>query len=307
MATADEVLREKKSAKDLASGGDIQAPVIVQLAALALIAPVGLAAAACPPAVRLIGDPALVTEVAKMLAARGIALGGECPLITARVEQRDGAIAIAIESNQAIERTVREVATAATVIESFARDDAAPLLAVRVPQPAKPAAPVVVAEAPARGLRVFAGLEGAVGSDRSAWLGFHGGGCWMLEVVCLAGRVRRSNRADDDGMQPFRDSWEVLLGIDIPFALRSWQLAPGIALGPSGMRTRGEMDGYSTNGIRAEAHVTLSVPVTAQFAVDVHVAGNLLQSVHFDERSQGSLPAEPWGFARLGVGLRYAR
>lgn len=284
--------------------GTYRHAVIVRTVALALaVLALASEADACPPAVRLVGDPALVAEVAQVLAARGIATELPCAAVEARVEQRDGTIAITIEV-QTIRREVREVETAATVIESFARDDAAPLLAARAVQ--RPAPVPIVEEAPhRRGLRVFAGLESAIGNDESRWFGLHLGGCWMLEVVCLAGRVRTSNCADEHEMEPWRESWEVLLGVDVPFAIGRWSIEPGIAFGPSGMRTRGATDGEYTNGIRGEAHVTVSIPVASQFAVDVHVAANLLQSVHFDARSHGTLPPEPWGFARLGVGLRY--
>jgi hypothetical protein len=282
--------------------------VIVRAAAPALVVALAGEAYACPPAVRLVGDPALVAEVAQVLAARGIATGLACATVEARVEQRDATIAIAIDSTQAIRREVREVETAATVIESFARDDAAPLLAARDVRRPTPPPTAAQPEPPAhkpRGLRVFAGLESAIGSDESRWFGLHLGGCWMLDVVCLAGRVRTSNRTDEHEMEPWRESWEVLVGVDVPFAIGRWSIEPGIAFGPSGMSTRGAEDREDTNGIRGEAHVTVSIPVASRFAVDVHVAANLLQSVHFDERSHGTLPPEPWGFARLGVGLRY--
>jgi hypothetical protein len=278
--------------------------VIVRTSTVVLLALAG-EAFACPPSVRLVGDPALVAEVARLLAARGISTDASCASFEARVEARDGEITISIESMQAIERAVREVETAATVIESFARDDAAPLLAVRsAPRPPVAEPP---AEAPhrRRGLHLFAGLESALGNDESRWLGFHAGGCWMLEVVCLAARIRTSNRTDEQVMEPWRESWELIVGIDVPFAIGTWSIEPGIGFGPSGMRTRGATDKEYTNGIRGEAHVTVSIPIARLFAIDVHAAANLLQSVHFDDHGDGTLPPEPWGFARLGVGLRY--
>lgn len=282
--------------------------VILRSCPIALVALAGDALACPPAAVRLVGDPALVAEVGRELAARGIATDAPaCAVVEARVEARDGAIAISIESMQAIERAVREVETAATVIESFARDDAAPLLATRAVAAPAAVAPKRAVPPPERhrGLHLFAGLESALGNDESRWLGFHAGGCYMLEVVCLAARVRTSNRTDEQDMEPWRESWEAIVGIDVPFGIGRWSIEPGIGFGPSGMRTRGTTDKAYTNGIRGEAHVTVSIPVALRFAVDVHVAANLLQSVHFDDHGNGTLPPEPWGFARLGVGLRY--
>ena len=290
-------------------GTSRQAVIVRNLATLAFIAADIGVAGACPAAVKLVGDDDLVAAVAGALHARGIATElPACAAITARVERRDSAIAISIDSTQPIEREVREIETAATVIESFTRDDAAPLLAVReVARPAPPVAATVEAtpiERKPRGLHLFAGLESALASDSSRWLGLQLGGCWMIDMVCLAVRVRTSSRVDADDMEVRRQSSEALVGVDVPFGRRGWLVTPGIAFGWSSMVTRGA-DNEATNGLRADAHVTVSIPVAARFAVDVQLAANLLQPIHFDEKSENMLPSEPWGFARLGVGLRY--
>lgn len=268
-------------------------------------------ARACPT-VRLIGEPELVADVARVLSARGIAVDrSDCPSVTARVERSDDGIRISIDRAQPIDREVREIETAATVIESFARDVAAPLLATRtVPsEPVQPIAPVTIATTPVRrrphGLHSSAGVESSVASDHSRWVGIHAGGCWMIGVVCLAARARSSRLVDNAPGEMRRNSWEIQLGLDAPFALGSWMITPGMAAGPSGMSTWTPSSGETTNGLRADAHATLSIPLTHRFAVDVHVALDLLQQIHIDERMENTVPEEPWGFARVGLGLRY--
>ncbi len=295
--------------------------MIVRSLATALVltaAPAG----ACPPAVKLDGDDSLITTIADELRARGIETDAtECPVVMVYVERRDQSIVVRIATAQSIEREVREVATAAAVIESFTRDLASPLLAIRrvprvaalarldVPPPPPPTGP--------RGLHVFAGLESLYASDRSNWLGLHVGGCKMFGVVCLAGRMRTSSVIGIGEMQTRRQSWEILFGIDIPFAIGGWLISPGFGGGPSGTVTRNSTGGFHhTIGLRAEAHATVSIPLTLRFSLDVHAALNLLQPLHVEDAGYFGppppvtpppigLPAEPWGYARMGLALRY--
>jgi hypothetical protein len=92
-------------------------------AALVLAAAPAAPAGACPPSVQLRGDAGLVAAIADALHLRGIATAErDCPSVTAYVERREQTISVRIATVQPIEREVREVETAATVIESFTRD-----------------------------------------------------------------------------------------------------------------------------------------------------------------------------------------
>jgi hypothetical protein len=288
---------------------------------LALAAP----AAACPPSVRLAGDEALAHSIGDVLRARGIALAPSgCRVIEARVERRGDAIAVTIDGET--ERIVREATTAATVIESFARPDVdAPLLAVRpVPIEREPVAitvePAIAPPPGARsvphGWQVFTGFEMGFASDGAPWSGFHVGACKMLGPICLAARVRGSTRVTGEPAE--QHGVELLAGIDIPFRARGWLISPGFGFGPSTMATLDEDSRYvRTDGLRAGVHVTVSVPLTERFALDIGLAASLLQQLGLEEAGMfgngmpltpdASLPSEPWGFARFGVGVRYGR
>src|SRR5689334_14188874 len=90
-------------------------------------------AAACPRDAVIAGDGALVEEIAAVLRRRGIEGGPDdpsCPAVRAKISRRDGAYVVDVTSADGgqVERVVGELATAATVIESFTRSDvAAPL------------------------------------------------------------------------------------------------------------------------------------------------------------------------------------
>ncbi|HEY4183330.1 MAG TPA: hypothetical protein VGM90_41185 [Kofleriaceae bacterium] len=271
-------------------------------------------AAPCPPSVHLDGEATLVASVGKALLDRGISLTPDsCPAVAAHVAQRDQMIVVQLTDD---ERVVRGPETAATVIESFARSDdvGSPLLAIQtVPhssfdEPSLTARAVEPGALP-RGLHAFAGLETSYASDNSTWLGFQIGVCKMVGPICLAGRLRSG--ASNDGAMGItrRNASELLVGIDVPFQIHGWLLSPGFGAGPS--HTITELDNgsqFSTNNLRADAHATLSIPLTARFAVDVTFAANLLQQISVDERRGDTgmvLPSEPWGFLRLGVALRY--
>lgn len=269
---------------------------------------------ACP-VVTLEGDPELVEQVRTHLVARGVptTAEGTCPRPpVARVERGEPLIVVTVDD---VTREVLEASTAATVIEAFASDPGAPLLAAR-PVAAAPVAPaevaapaVAVAAQPrsaARGLYVFAGMDSAVASDREGWLGIQAGLCVMVGPVCLAGRYRNAVGVTD-GDQTQSQNQEALLGVDVPFALgpgSAWWLIPGVALGKSFLQVRTPESYLSSDVVRAEVHATLSVPLSPRFGLDVSLAGSIVQRVHDDFR-MGDTPSEAWGLARLGVALRY--
>lgn len=282
------------------------------------------AADACPPAVHLDGEAALVASVGKALVARGISLTPEsCPAVAAHLAERDQMIVVQLSDD---ERIVRGAETAATVIESFARHDdvGSPLLAIQaVPRTELHDGPALTAHAaePAdlpHGWHAFAGFETSYASDNSGWVGFQLGVCRMVGPICIAGRLRSG--ASNDGAEGIvrRNAAELMVGIDVPFVIHGWMISPGFGAGPSHAITELKSGSrYATNNLRADAHATVSVPLTTRWAIDVTLAANLLQQLSVEDRmlsvddtsnSDGTakpLPGEPWGFLRLGVALRY--
>ena len=282
----------------------------IAIAALVAHAAHGGSALACPPAVTLTGDDELVGAIHDQLAARGIDIAGRgCGELRAQISRRDGAIVVAIGD---VERTVHEPATAATVIESFTRDDiAASLLASReVPREPTPVAPIATPRTrpPARGVQLFFAAETSIGSDRTNWMGAQIGACVMLGPVCAAARLRIAELVNGAGIWEGtldRRGSEVLLGIDVPFAIRPGTLAFGFAAGLGAMHTRDETTGTEgrTGGLRADVHATLSIPINRRLALDLGATIDFTQETHVE--SEMRLPADPTALLRFGLGLRY--
>jgi hypothetical protein len=217
----------------------------------------------------------------------------------AHVERRGARIAVRI-ADPDVEREVTSAATAATVIESFARRDlATPLL-----QPAVRSAPAAPPQrqVSTRGVQLFVAAEAARGSD-TTWYGGHVGACITLGPVCAAARMRFA-RLDD--AQTVRDSHELLLGVDWPLPLAAATLSPGIAFGLGSIHSRadGSDAERETGGLRGDVHATLSIPIGRRTAFDLSISGELIGRIHI-EGSQLLLPDEPRALLRLGAGIRY--
>ncbi len=282
-------------------------------------------AEACPPVVTLEGDSHAIDAVGEVLAARGISLHvANCEAVRARLETRAEGIAIELTQldGTKIERMVGDAATAATVIESFTRSDVGdPLLASRPlpPAPERPATDIDITRAQAaprspRGVRLSSAIETSFGSDRTRWTGIHLGACIMLGPICAGGRLRGAGVV----WAPWagdveRNSTELLAGIDIPFALRSWTFTPGFAAGLGHMDTRIGEYRIETGGVRADVHATLSLPLWRKLALDVFAAADLTQETrgvwgHPEVMMMQhgiEIPAEPRLLVRLGLGLSY--
>jgi len=301
--------------------------VLVRLAILVSLLLASTARA--EPCVNLDGDATLIAAIGRELVGRGIGLEGDCPRM--RVERRGEAIVVSIvdPSREPIERSVREVPTAAAVIESFVRSDVgSPLLAIRAPSVAEIAvvkrapvverAPIVESAAPkARpalptGAHWFAGLETSLATDGTHWNGFQLGGCAMLGPLCLGGRTRGAVVVSD-GMvwdQARRKSFEVLASVDVPLSAGRFLLMPGVAAGLGPLMTKPSSEATTennSNNLRAEVHVSLSVPLTRSLAFDFNLVGTLVQQIQRDPGYVDASPPEPLGFLRFGVAMRYGR
>ena len=208
-------------------------------------------------------------------------------------------------------------ATAATVIESWARTDvAAPLLEARAVPQAESAAPAAPSPA-ARGIQLFAAVETSFASDRTVWEGMQLGACVMLGPICGAARVHGGKViASPDGWGRFvRKGAEVYGGIDIPIALGRNRLTPGFAAGYGTMLTHhigdGEETGIEISGPRAEVHIAFTIPVTPHVAIDLATTAELTQATGME--THGSVatgnavvfPDEPRALFRIAVGVRY--
>jgi hypothetical protein len=274
-----------------------------------LVAVRGSARAEC---VALSGAEELIRPIAALLVERGIVLEDACTQVV--VERRGTVLAITVDHTDGqVERTVSELETVATVIESFVRDSTSSLLPIRE----RPTSRVVIVREPmpqpaarAPGVQVFTGVETSVGSDHSNWLGGMVGVCITLGPICAAARIRHASAFEDTGVKPneVRRSSEILLGLDVPFALgRRVTLSPGFAagIGNSWMKdARGTRIG-ETGGLRADVHATVTLGLSKKWALDFSAAFDLTQETHTE--AEMSIPTEPFALLRFGVGVRWGR
>lgn len=223
------------------------------------------------------GDGALVDSLEAALRGRGIATTAtaECPAARVRITRRGTTIAVSVvdPDGRRSERSFANLAAAATLIESWARQDLnAPLLVgpsyEQVDQPeaslgARPApAPATVRTRDPLTL-VVAG-ESSFDTSGSAWLGARASACARVGRVCLglAGRTL----ADES-----HRSYDVLAAIDVPFLVgRRLAIVTGVGAGPGWFRTTEPRDlgpfTWTSVGARIDAHASLS------FALAPHVA-----------------------------------
>lgn len=298
-------------------------PVLRVCLALGFVAAIDGPADACPLAVSLTGDSHAITIVGEVLRARGLDLDvSECEAIRAHLDERGSSMVVHVThpDGTTIERVVDDVATAATVIESFTRTDVGdPLLATRSvpPAPERSSSPLeveqVVPPRSPRGVRLSTAIETSFGSDRTRWMGMHFGACIMLGPICAGGRLRGASvvrdRWDDD---IHRRSSELLAGIDIPFGVGGWTFTPGFAAGLGHIRTRVGDAGIESGGVRADVHATLSIPLWRRLALDVFAAADLTQETRGAWDDSGMMivapvevPDEPRLLIRFGLGLSY--
>ncbi|MFN0246734.1 MAG: hypothetical protein ACKV2T_07480 [Kofleriaceae bacterium] len=278
----------------------------------------------CPPAVSLNGDSHATVAVGELLTARGIDVdGSNCKVLHAKLSERGSTIVIDVTQadGTTIQRVVDDTITAATVIESFTRTDVGdPLLATR-PVPPPPVVTELEAKArpaprPPRGVHLSTAIETSFGSDRTRWTGVHVGACVVLGPICAGGRVRGAGVTWDPWEGDIeRRSTELLAGIDIPFAVRSWRFTPGFAAGLGHMQTSVAREGMrgirvESGGVRADVHASLSIPLWRHLALDLFAAADLTQETRALDRSEIDetmidIPDEPRLLLRFGIGLSY--
>ena len=289
------------------------------LFSLILLTLEGSGAAACPPAVRLGGDPGLVAEVTPVLATRGISTSpADCPAVAVTLERRGQATVVsrAVADAPGATREVTDVRTAATVIESWVRTDVEePLLARRpsddreVPDatPLIVAAPTTVA---ARPLQMSALAETSIATDHTTWVGLQVGACTMVGPACLGGRLRFATVADGPGEWEAamdREAIDALVDLDLPLRIGPVMASSGIAAGLGWIHTHeeSEEEGKQTAGLRVETHLSLSYGIARHVAVEARLSFELAQSVYAASTTREVLPGDPHVLAHAAVGLRF--
>lgn len=268
-----------------------------------------LQAKECPPAALLQGDRALVVAVGDLLRARGIATTptGECPRVSVVLLPVDGWIDVEVTDSwgRQEKRRVADVATAATIVESWCRTDLVD--ALLAPPPGLPAAPsggntrVSVADAGGRGLadagpppfRYAIGVRPGVAyaGDGSLWVDVAVSACGNWGPVCVGGLVRGGGDLGEFGDSGRFDSkragLDVLATIEYPIDLRRVLLTAGLgvgggwirASGPQGTNQHGVVD-IDSGFMRVEGAFRVGLPLLERFAFDVGVSAGVSPLAH---------------------------
>jgi len=278
-------------------------------------------AASAAPCEGLHGDAALVSAVGDLLVQRNVSCGD----LRGEIRQDGGSIVVTREDVVPVERRVADLATAATVIESWSVSNVTDPLLVAHPIPvvasaeptAEPPPRVVVVErqlppSTFHGSQLFAAAETSVADDRTTWAGAQIGACVVIGPICAEASARFANVVDGPSFWTGLDrrSIEVLIGGDVPINVGRGLLLLGFGGGTGQVHTRVDSrDDHrmasETGGLRAEVHAAYAYPLTRAIAVDVTFSLDLTQATRSEKTTPMPLPDEPLLLARFGVGLRW--
>ncbi len=284
---------------------------------IALVCSARLAHAECPPTAVSSGDPALVRSLSERLAASGIATATTegCPAVRVHVEQRGTEVHLeAMDASARLgQRQVRDVATAAAIVESWTRHEIEEgTLPELAPPPGDPvdALPAAIV-APRSPTGIGLAFESSVGDDASLWLGGAAAGCVALGPTCVGGAIRaaRDTRSTGDtaGTDHRGTELAALATIDLPRRLGGFTISPGAGVGYGWLGvTTTHLDAHmvpfdqtdSSHALRGELHVSIVHPLAGRFALVGELRGDTA-IVRTD------LAGAPRTFARAAIGIRF--
>ena|GEM_PF-2999110 len=287
------------------------------LCATSLVVLVGLAIdarAECKPAAVPVGDPVLVQIVSERLSAVGIATAAiaGCPAVHVHLERRGDQLHLRVADGyqRRGEREVRDVATAAAVIESWTlqeiEDGSLPMIAPVIVASAMPIAPEERAS--------FALLgSSSLASDASTWIGSELAGCVHVGWTCMGGAVTfgAGTATTDDVIRGVQRSKHVnaILTAEVPRTFGRLVLSPGVGVGYGWMSfAQQHLDMHSmpfsfeepTHSLRTRAQLMLSRELGGGFAIAAMLYGDVAAM-----RTDSHSTSGPRGRIGLSLGLRF--
>jgi hypothetical protein len=265
------------------------------------------ARAECKPTAVMLGDPTLAQTLSQRLAANGIATSSTegCPVVKVSVRQRGDQVHLELTDSfsRRGERQVRDVATAAAIVESWTLQEVDP---GSLPELAAPPAPRLVAVAlrPTAASGLAAMFESSVADDGSLWLGGAASGCGRVGPLCVGGLARL---ARDTATTPHRSNEvHALATIDLPRAFGRFAISPGIGVGYGWLEISStHLDMHmmpfevaeTSHALRADVHLTVTRSLGKGFAIYGDVRGD-------SALARTDIPAGPSSFVRAAIGLR---
>ena len=292
------------------------------------------AGAACPPVAIVEGAAEIVTPVAAVLRRRGLRSepSGCGRVVRASLVARPGlnAYGLHIEDGygRVSDREIADASTAASLIESWAIDEDADVLAPRTAPTAiarAPVAPPVPVSGAPEAFRVATRGEVATATDGSVWYGGALAACGRVGLMCLGGRARIARDGGGDGGGGLtgtltRTRIDAGAAAALPLSRGAFTLAPAIGVGLYWTRS-------TANQIPLDIPVEILVDVVDDFAlgVDAGIGAAYAVGAHWsivtelgalfanpvssrrDDSRWDFVPLPPRGFFHVGLGLQYAR
>jgi len=289
---------------------------------------------ACPPVAIVEGAAEIVTPVAAVLRRRGLRSepSGCGRVVRASLVARPGvnAYGLHIEDGygRVSDREIADASTAASLIESWAIDEDADVLAPRAAPAAIARAPVAppvpISDAP-EAFRVATRGEVATATDGSVWYGGALAACGRVGLMCLGGRARIARDGGGDGGGGLtgtltRTRIDASAAVALPLTRGAFTLAPAIGVGLYWTRS-------TANEIPLDIPVEILADVVDAYAlgVDAGLGAAYALGAHWsfvtelgalfanpvssrdDDSRWDWMPLPPRGFFHVGLGLQYAR
>lgn len=273
--------------------------------------------AECQPAAVPIGDPALVQTLSERLAASGITttpLAG-CPAVRVNVERRGQQVHLrVVDAYQRLgEREVRDVATAAAIIESWTLQEieqGSPRVVTEQAPAVTTTAPIVPTGAIAS-MWIGASGRSSIGDDGSIWLGGAISGCMRLGWSCVGASVGFASEtaAVEDVTSGTHRSLAIdaMATLDVPRRLGGFLASPGISAGYGWNRIQQQhldmhsmplSSSHANHSLRAGAHVVISRPFGRRIAIFGELFGDVAVL-------RTDIPDGPRARAGLSFGARF--
>jgi hypothetical protein len=289
------------------------------------------AAAACPPVAIVEGAAEIVAPVAAVLRRRGVRSepSGCGRVVRASLVNSPGARSYSLHIEDGYgrvsNREIADAGTAASLIESWAIDEDADVLAPR-------AAPIAIEHAPETPPPAVAGATGAfrvailgevsTASDGSVWYGGGAGACGRVGAICLGGRARIARDAGNgSGVLAgalSRTRIDGALTASLPVSWGAFAFTPALGVGLSWMRStisqlalqdipvQISIDRAADDlAVGVEASVAAAYAVSAHWSLVAALGGVFANRVSARDGEWDILPTPPRGFVHLGTGLQY--
>jgi hypothetical protein len=287
--------------------------------------------AACPPVAIVEGAAEIVAPIAAVLRSRGVRSEpsgcGRVVRASLATSPGDKSYSLHIEDGygRVSDREIADARTAASLIESWAIDEDADVLAPRAAPIAierAPATPVVPPTAASTAFHVAALGEVSTASDGSVWYGGGAGACGRVGSICLGGRARIARDAGNgSGVVAgslSRTRIDGAVTASLPLSRGAFTFAP--ALGVGLYWTRSAINQLAIEEVPVQIPVDMAADdlavgveasAAAAYAVSAHwslvaaLGGVFANRVSTRGGEWDVLPTPPRGFVHLGTGLQY--